>query len=83
VPHIDLDHRPCLFQDLRGSDCRDRFVSNSLLCSPCLPRYLHSGDIPTACALVANSYEDKARELAVAGLGACQGVGVIVGSIGK
>jgi MFS family permease len=37
--------------------------------------------IPTAYALVANSYDGKARKLAIAGLGACQAVGAVVGTI--
>lgn len=39
--------------------------------------------IPTAYALVANLYDGKARELAVAGLGACQAFGAVVGTIRK
>lgn len=33
--------------------------------------------------MVANTYEGKARELAVVGLGGCQSVGAIVGTIGS
>jgi MFS family permease len=39
--------------------------------------------IPTAYALVANLYDGKGRELAVAGLGACQAFGAAVGTIRK
>lgn len=37
--------------------------------------------VPTAYALVAISYDGRARELAVAGLGACQAVGAVVGTV--
>jgi MFS family permease len=39
--------------------------------------------IPTAYAIVANTYEGKARELAVAGLGAATTLGAIGGTISK
>jgi MFS family permease len=39
--------------------------------------------IPTAYALVANLYDGKRRELAVAGLGACQAIGAAIGTIRK
>lgn len=39
--------------------------------------------IPTAYALVANLYDGKQRELAVAGLGACQAIGATIGTIRK
>jgi MFS family permease len=39
--------------------------------------------IPTAFALVVNLYDGKRRELAVAGLGACQAIGAAIGTIGK
>lgn len=39
--------------------------------------------IPTAYAIVANTYDGKARELAVAGLGAATTLGAIGGTISK
>ncbi len=39
--------------------------------------------IPTAYALVANLYDGKRRELAVAGLGVCQAIGAAIGTIRK
>lgn len=39
--------------------------------------------VPTAYAIIANTYNGKARELAVAGVGLCTTCGAIVGSISK